>query len=168
MGLIDGVAGFDRDLLQQAIDAFAAAGIGRRTIVSMSAADLPAALDQLNDDVEQTPSPQTEWPAVTHVLGVDVVGALVGVSGSSARRYASGERTTPDDVADRLHFLALTIADLLGAYNSYGVRRWFARPRSALGGISPTRLLVGSWTSSDPGARQVAALASTLVVMGAT
>ncbi|MGH3503018.1 MAG: hypothetical protein ACRDQA_19310 [Nocardioidaceae bacterium] len=130
--------------------------------------DLREALERLNTDVESTPSPDTEWPAVTRILGLDAVAEMVGVSGSSARRYSAGDRVTPDDVADRLHLLALTIADLLGAYNSYGVRRWFERRRSALGGASPRELLGTDWSSSDDSARQVAALAAGLVTMTAT
>jgi hypothetical protein len=170
MGLIEGESlSFDRDLLHHAVEGFAAAGIGRRTAVLGRDVDaLPNALERLNEDVEATPSPDTEWPAVTHILGIDATAPMVGVSVSSARRYLSGERATPDDVADRLHFLALTIADLLGAYNAYGVRRWFERSRTSLGGVSPRDALGGRWTSSDQNAQAVSALAAGLVTMSAT
>ena len=72
----------------------------------------------------------------------DSLARLVGgVSQSSLRRYASGARQTPDDIAWRLHVVARILAALLGSYNAYGVRRWFERRRSALGGLAPVQVL---------------------------
>ena len=127
---------------------------GRRPTLERK--QLPELVKRLNLDLEDTPVPDSEWRAVIAVLGAEEVSALVGVSMSSARRYQSGERETPDVVAARLHFLALVIADLLGAYNSYGVRRWFDRVRSTLDGQSPKSLLGGDWDPTDKDAGKVA------------
>jgi hypothetical protein len=86
----------------------------------------------------------------------------------SLRRYAAGQRTTPDDVADRLHFVALVVADLAGAYNPFGIRRWFDRPRPQLAGASPIEALGERWRPQDPAARRVRALARALVGAPAT
>ena len=75
---------------------------------------------------------------------------LLGISLSSLRRYSSKQRETPDDVADRLHFVALLTSDLTGAYNDMGVRNWFSRKRALLDGKAPKNLLHGDWR---PGSR---------------
>ena len=74
--------------------------------------------------------PASEWPALHRVLGPDLLARLLQISTVSLRRYQSGARKTPDDVAVRLHALALMVGDLAGAYNDAGIRRWFARPRT--------------------------------------
>ena len=104
--------------------------------------------------------PATEWPALQEVLGADLLASLVGISASSVQRYLGGARTTPDAVAVRLHFLALVVADLAGAYNDIGVRRWFGRPRKRLGGSSPAQLLAGGWWPDDDGPNRVRELAA--------
>jgi hypothetical protein len=65
-------------------------------------------------------------------------------------------------VAERLHWLALVVADLAGAYNDYGMRRWFERPRSQLGGKSPRQLLGRRWNIDSEATARVRALASVL------
>ena len=81
---------------------------------------LAGAVAQINDQLEMSPQPAGEWAPVTGTLGEDLLAELVGVSVSSVRRYAGGSRVTPQDVAERLHFLALLIADLAGSYNDFG------------------------------------------------
>lgn len=87
---------------------------------------------------------------------------LVGVSIASLRRYAGGERATPDAVAARLHFLARVVAELRGAYSEVGVRRWFERKRTQLGGRAPAALLKGGWDPDAAGPQEVLALARSL------
>lgn len=94
-------------------------------------------LERLQTELEGSPRPDGEWSPVVAVLGEDLVGQLVGTSVSSLRRYSSGERSTPQDIAERLHFLALLLGELAGSFNDYGMRRWFARPRQALEGRAP-------------------------------
>jgi hypothetical protein len=126
------------------------------------------ALRSLVDALEESPSPRSEWPALIELLEPERLGSLVDVSPSSLRRYAAGMRPTPDAVAARLHLVAKVCADLLGAYNDIGARRWFERPRQALGGLAPAHLLSGPWDPDDAGPARVRALARSLVGGSAT
>lgn len=76
--------------------------------------------------------PEREWRRLVELFGPDRLAELLGTSASSVRRYSGRARSTPDDIAGRLHFLALTVGDLAGAYNEVGIRRWFERQRSQL------------------------------------
>jgi uncharacterized protein (DUF2384 family) len=112
--------------------------------------------------------PRDELERLTATLDLDSIGRIVGTSPVSLRRYLSGSREAPDDVAGRIHWLALTAHDLLGAYNAIGVRRWFERPRSRLGDRSPLEVLGGDWDPDDPDVMEVQALASALTHPGTT
>jgi hypothetical protein len=118
--------------------------------------------------LEASPTATHEWPSVSRVLDPETLAGLLNISASSLRRYLSGERETPDDVAARLHHVALIVGDLGGAYNEVGVRRWFERKRSALGGRNPAALLGGNWSPEDQGPRRVRELAASLVSLSAT
>ena len=102
------------------------------------------------------------------MLGVDLLARLLRISAVSLRRYASGDRTTPAEVAVRLHALALIVGDLAGAYHEPGIRRWFARSRTALGNRAPADILTAGWQPDDPGPRQVCGLANALTASPAT
>jgi transcriptional regulator with XRE-family HTH domain len=104
------------------------------------------------------------------VAGVrgEQLASLLGISLSSLRRYESGGRETPDDVAARLHHVALIAGDLAGAYNEVGIRRWFERKRTALGGKAPAALLAGEWNPDDAGPQKVRSLAQSLVSLSGT
>ena len=108
-------------------------------------------LDGLYAELEASPVPPDECRALSGVLGQELLGRLAGVSISSLRRYEAGERTTPDDVAGRIHHLARIVSHLAGGYNEFGVRRWFARPRTQLGGRAPCDLLRGAAWNPDGG-----------------
>ena len=118
--------------------------------------------------LEASPAPKFEWPAVSRVIEAEQLAPLLNVSVSSLKRYASGERDTPDDVAARLHHVALIVGDLAGAYNEVGVRRWFERKRTALHGRAPAALLSGDWNPDDTSPQKVRELARSLVALGAT
>lgn len=109
-----------------------------------------------------TPLPVHEWKAVVDTLGYDLATRLIGVSRASIRRYAASERVTPEEVAGRLHFLALVVADLAGSYNTFGIRRWFQRDRSQLDHRSPQELLRGAWRADAADAKRVRDLARAL------
>jgi hypothetical protein len=98
-----------------------------------------------------------------NILGTELLARLLGVSTVSVQRYASGKHPTSDEVAARLHFLALVVSDLAGAYNDIGIRRWFDRVRTPLGNKAPAQLLMHPWQPEDSGPRQVRQLAHTLV-----
>jgi len=118
--------------------------------------------------LEASPVPKFEWAGLVRVLDAEQLASLLTVSLSSLNRYQSGERATPDSIAARLHFLALVISDLAGSYNDIGVRRWFGRKRSALGGRAPAQVLSGEWDPEDAGPARVRELARELVTMSAT
>jgi hypothetical protein len=118
--------------------------------------------------LEGSPVPNKEWKALLDVFAPQDLAALLGTSASSVRRYSEGKRTTPGAVAERLHSLALVVGDLAGAYNDYGIRRWFNRRRKLLSGKAPADLLTGSWTPGARGPTSVRKLAESLVSIGAT
>lgn len=117
---------------------------------------------------DQSSAPAAEWPALQEVLGSELLAGLVGVTESCARRYVSGARPTPDAIAVRLHFVALVVADLAGAYNDIGVRKWFQRPRTRLDGNTPARLLGANWWPDEDGPKRVRELAASLASSPAT
>ena len=123
---------------------------------------LERCLDQLSEALEASPVPPTEWKRLLRVLGPDPLARLLGISPASVRRYAGTVRDTPDDVAARLHWLALIVGDLGGGYNEIGIRQWFDRRRTQLGGRTPAQRLTGDWKPDDAGPQQVRALASAL------
>ena len=100
------------------------------------------------------------------MLDVEQLADLLGVSPVTVRRYAAGSRAVPDDVAARIHWLALLTADLAGAYNGIGIRRWFERPRSQLGGRSPRQLLRRGWNPEQAQVERVRQLATALAGPG--
>lgn len=119
-------------------------------------------LDQVAQALESSPAPQAEWPAMRQLFGDETLAGLLAVSPSSLRRYAGAERDTPGIVIARLHWLAMLVSDLAGGYNSFGIARWFDRPRAQLGGKSPRARLGREWDPDGDAATQVRALASAL------
>jgi hypothetical protein len=116
----------------------------------------------------QITSTADEWHSLDNLFGTERVSRLLGVSPGSVRRYRSGARPTPDKLAARLHFLATVIGDLAGAYNEFGIRRWFERARTALGGRSPAELMQGDWDPEDPQLQRARELARSLTASPAT
>jgi hypothetical protein len=166
-----GTTGSDQDLyvqIRKNTAALAKLGLAREAAASVGSGEITAetaraAVDEAMDALEHNPMPSTEWTAVRTVLGDDMTASIVGSSLVSMRRYASGARGTPDDIAARLHFVALVNADLAGSYNEMGMRRWWQRPRGALGGRSPIDALGTEWhpdhsASADTVRRLAAAL----------
>jgi hypothetical protein len=123
---------------------------------------MEAAVAQLVSALEQSPSPSSEWAPMRAVFGDEPLARLVGVSETSLRRYASNGRATPQAIAERLHWIAMVVADLSGGYNDFGIRRWFERPRQQLDGLSPREALGESWSVDDPKAKRVRTLAAAL------
>lgn len=147
------------------------AGIARNIqldLIDTSGPDLERTLKRLNLALEESPVPEFEWNRVAEVLGLELLARLLGISGSSIRRYRANARATPDDVAERLHFLSLITGDLAGAYNEIGTRQWFERKRAQLEGRSPSDWLKGRWKPAQPGPRRVQDLARALVASPVT
>ena len=175
MGLLEPVVDQRETLdLPRLIDVVRDAGIARNpalhfdNVEALTPEELESVLRLVVAALEASPVPDREWPALLRVIEGDQLAALLGISASSLRRYAAGERTTPDIVAARLHHLALIVGDLAGAYNDVGIRRWFERKRTALDGRAPSALLSGDWDPDDEAPQQVRALARALVSLGAT
>lgn len=149
-------------------------GIGRALVLELEgarearSADLRRILRGLSEVLEDSPLPELEWPRLRDVLGLDLLGALVGVSPASARRYLAGDRSTPDEIAARLHFIALIVGDLAGTYNELGIRRWFERRRTQLAGRAPREVLGRDFQPDDDAPRAVAELARSLSAGAAT
>jgi hypothetical protein len=167
MGLYRRPAGepLDRRVVDELAEALAKAGIAERVALAAQfrgrqrgrlAAALLSAL-------EDSPLPRPEIPALADILGLERLSELAGVSTPSLRRYSTGERTTPDAAAQRIHFLVRLVAVLAGSYNEFGVRRWFERPRSQLDGHAPAEFLAGDWDPDQPGPARVLGLAETLL-----
>src|SRR5499426_939898 len=133
-----------------------------------NAGEVAALLETLIKAREASPVPKFEWASLGRVFGAEDLSTLINVSVSSLKRYQSGDRATPDDVAARLHFLALVVGDLAGSYNDVGIRRWFHRKRSLLDGRTPASLLKNDWDPDAAGPARVRQLARELVSLSAT
>lgn len=160
----------DREFLSMVLSKFSDAGIGREDRILLTAADdageYRRLVERVLEQTEHSPMPDNEWGPLQTVLGDEMLADLLGISPASVRRYSHKERATPDDVANRLHFLALVVADLSGAYNEYGIRRWFARPRQTLGGQAPIALLGAGFEPSSDDAAALRRLAGELAGAG--
>jgi hypothetical protein len=174
MGLL-GEAAVDRldhTTLKRVARAASEAGIGAVPSAALAGRragqDLRSLLKTLREALEDSPAPAHEWAALVPLFGVDDLSRLVVVSPASLRRYASGSRRTPDHVAARLHFLARMVAELKGAYNDVGIRRWFGRKRTALKGKSPAQVLNGEWRPESRSPQKVLELARSLAFSPAT
>ncbi len=171
MTVASSTGGADMNEVAAALDAFAKIGIGRHSkslLVGSSASHVTSVLRNVLAAIEESPMPDQEWGPLTTLLGDDLVARTVGSSISSVQRYRNHERLTPDDIAARLHTVALVVADLAGSYNEFGIRRWFQRPRSVLGGQCPAEVLSGDWSPDDGSVRAVRNLARSLLGSAAT
>lgn len=174
MGLLpadEHIATLDMSSLQKAVRHIHRAGIARNVQLELSEASgsgLELALERLNLALEESPAPEFEWIRLSDVLGLELLSRLLGISQISIRRYKAAARTTPDDVAEKLHFLSLIVGDLSGAYNEIGIRQWFERKRAQLDGRTPLDFLKARWNPSQPGPRRVQDLARALVASPAT
>lgn len=128
---------------------------------------LGALMQRLDDALSASPLPDREVPELLDVFDRDDLAALLGTSGVSLGRYLAGTRAWPDMLAFRIHWLALVVSDLSGAYNGFGVRRWFDRSRSQLGDRSPRQVLGTDWDPDDAEVERVRRLAASLAGVGA-
>jgi hypothetical protein len=178
MGLIGDlgtVSRLDASLMAAVLQRLSQVGLLQRAVMRGSLKRLPTdtgsivdLLREANAALEDSPLPPQEWSALRAILGDALLARLCRISEVSLRRYAAGTRPTPDPVAQRLHTLALIVADLRGAYNDYGVRSWFQRPRAQLSGRAPEELLATGWTPESPQVRQLRDLAGALTGSPAT
>ncbi len=177
MGLLDEmvIRRLDLATFRRIVDRIASAGIGTEVQAALSTSAAPEGPAEIGEllgglavAIEESPVPVHEWPSLDGLFGTERLADLLGISPASIRRYQKGTRATPDVVAGRLHYLATLVGDLAGAYNDFGIRRWFERPRHLLDGKAPRELLRGDWDPEDPGARRVRELARSLGASAAT
>jgi hypothetical protein len=158
--------------LKAAAATAAGAGIGRHVQPMLGGQpthrEVAEAMRRLAEALEESPLPGPETRQLAGILGWNELARLVGSSPVSLRRYAAGTREAPDELAYRIHWLAKVVADLRGAYNDAGIRRWFERARPQLGSRAPAELLVGEWSPDEPQVESVRRLAAGLAGAGAT
>jgi hypothetical protein len=112
--------------------------------------------------IDASPYPAGEWEPAREFLDDELLSRVLSISSSSVRRYAAGLRETPDEVAWRLHVVARVLASLIGSYNEYGIRRWFDRPRTTLGGQTPAEVMRAAENEDDAALNRVLELAGAL------
>ena len=175
MGIVEpGLSRADASGIRDLANKVRRAGIGSsaadilNNVEAPSTDDVTRLLELVIAALDASPAPQYEWKGLTRVFPPEDLAELLNVSKSSLTRYQSGERPTPDDVAARLHFLALVVGDLAGSYNDTGIRRWFQRKRTQLDGRSPAAMLRTDWDPDEEGPMRVRALARDLVALSAT
>ena len=175
MGLLrSDVTRLDRSTLLQIAEAAGRAGIAQADAArvlgarELDPATVRAFLEAVTDALRESPMPATELVSLVGLFDLDDLARLLGASESSLRRYASGARRTPDDVAARAHFLSTVVGYLRGAYNDIGVRRWFHRPRTALGDRTPAQVLRKGWNPDSASVVRVLHLARALTASPAT
>jgi len=174
LGLLGGEERVDRldlDLVRRIAQEASTAGIGQDAAVALlqgqpDANRLVGLIERLEDSLTQSPLPERELPELLRAFDRDELAALAGTTSVSLGRYLSGSRAWPDDLAARIHWLALVLSDLEGAYNRFGVRRWFDRERVQLEGRSPRRVLGADWDPSSPDVEKVRQLAASLAGAG--
>ncbi|MGY2894938.1 hypothetical protein [Deinococcus sp. UYEF24] len=156
------------------VDALNARGIGKdvrarlldpvedNAVVSRQASvPAPSVWTALAAEITQSPVPDLEWPQARHLFADDAqLSKLLGVAPSSIVRYTRGERVPRDtQVVKRMQALMMIAADLGDMFNGLGVRRWYARTRTQLGGESPAQVLGRDWSLHAKAYRRVRALA---------
>ena len=159
------------DLVRRIAQEASTAGIGQDAAVALLQGQpetnrLVELMDRLEDSLAQSPLPEREVPELLRVFDRDELAALAGTSSVSLGRYLSGSRAWPDELAGRIHWLALVLSDLEGAYNRFGVRRWFDRERVQLEGRSPRQVLGAEWDPASPDVERVRQLAASLAGVG--
>jgi uncharacterized protein (DUF2384 family) len=162
----------DMALVRRIAEEASAAGVGRSAAIGIlgqpgSDERLASLLHRLDDAMAASPLPDRELRALAEVFDLDALASLSGSSAVSLRRYIAGTRHAPDTIAERVHWLAIVIGDLLGAYNEVGVRRWFERPRTALDGRRPSDILHGDWEPDEPASNGCVLLAASLAGVSA-
>ena len=164
----------DLTILQEVLQRLTEAGVAQSFIVRLRGIDASDSsqtgdlVQGVLDALRGSPLTEYEWPALTKIFGAEELARILRISESSLNRYANGSRATPDRIAERLHFIALIVGDLRGAYNDVGVRRWFHRRRTTLDGRAPIELLGDDWMPDEEGAEAMRELAHSLLFASAT
>lgn len=160
----------DLELLRGIAREASAEGIGHDAALDLLGGRTPVrlgrAIGRLDEALRSSPLPAREFHQLLEIFDVDQLAALIGASAVSLRRYVAGRRAVPDEIAARVHWLALVASDLAGAYNQIGMRRWFDRPRTGLDGRTPRQVLRRGWQPDDPDVERARLLAAALAGAG--
>lgn len=172
LGESERVDRLDLELVRRIAREASAAGIGQDAAVALLHGGrrperLAALIERLDEALTASPLPDREVPELLRVFDREALAVLTGTSNVSLGRYLAGSRKWPDALATRIHWLALVLSDLAGAYNNFGIRRWFERERTQLDGRSPRQLLGAEWDPADPDVERVRQLAAALAGVGA-
>ncbi len=162
----------DLELVRRIAREASAAGVGQDAAVALlrgrvGPERLATLIERLDEALTASPLPDREVPELLRVFDREDLAVLTGTSNVSLGRYLAGSRKWPDELATRIHWLALVLSDLAGAYNNFGIRRWFERERTQLDGRSPRQLLGAEWDPADPDVERVRQLAAALAGVGA-
>jgi hypothetical protein len=172
LGESERVDRLDLELVRRIAREASAAGIGHDAAVELLHGGirperLAALIERLDEALTASPLPDREVPELLRTFDREGLAVLTGTSNVSLGRYLAGSRKWPDELATRIHWLALVLSDLAGAYNNFGIRRWFERERTQLDGRSPRQLLGAGWDPADPDVEKVRQLAAGLAGVGA-
>ena len=96
------------------------------------------------------------------IYGITALAALLSIATEDLRAYRDGRRAVPAVVAARISFVRQVTDDLAGSYDNMGMRRWWERPRTALGGRAPRAALGPDWDPQGHVARTIRGLAADL------
>jgi hypothetical protein len=170
LGAGERVDHLDLELVLRIAREASAAGIGQDAAVALLRGGnrpdrLAALIERLDEALTASPLPDREVPELLRVFDRENLAVLAGTSNVSLGRYLAGSRKWPDELT-RMHWLALVLSDLAGAYNDFGIRRWFERQRTQLGGRSPRQILGVGWDPADPDVERVRELAAALAGVG--
>jgi hypothetical protein len=166
------VTRLDVELLRHIAQRASDAGIGQDAAIAILRGPatpdrLGPLIERLHEALQESPIPERELPELLRVFPREDLAALTGTTSVSLGRYLAGSRHWPDELAARVHWLSLVVSDLAGAYNDFGIRRWFGRERTQLGGRSPRQVLGAGWDPADPEVERVRELAAGLAGVGA-
>jgi hypothetical protein len=174
LGLLAGLPPIERldlDVVQAIARAASSAGVGQDAALALAREQRPEQLAplirRLDEALAESPVPDRELRELLRTFDAETLSRILGTSAMSVRRYERGDRRPSDRVAGRVHWLALVVSDLAGAYNAFGIRRWFERGRAQLDGRSPREVLGTDWDPAGSDAELVRTLAAALAGAGA-
>lgn len=83
-----------------------------------------------------------ELRTLDDVLGKKLCRKLLGLKQEKLTYYQNHPNKMSNRLKRRVDILSTIVRCLVGSYNFRGVRRWFKRPRTKLGGKTPGELFI--------------------------
>lgn len=102
-----------------------------------------------------------EITSLHNVLGEELLSALLLIPTSEVLALIRGREQATTSTVARVVYLSKVLEYLSGTYNTFGVQRWFERPRGQLDGRSPHEHLLSAtdWDPEDTASKEVSELA---------